>query len=336
MGKPLSLCIASTLIEPVRRAFDDAFDVDFDAAARGAEMPLADWLKASDGVFDAVVFSLDVPMPAATIEALPSTVRALATYSVGTDHIDLEAARGRGLAVFNTPGVLANSVAENAIFLMLGAARRATENIELLRSRNWKGWNPTQVLGVELAGRTLGVLGLGDIGRRIASRAEALGMKIHYCNRNPHPEAKAKGWAYRSSAAELVADCDVLMVACPSTAETRGLVDAALLRRARPGLIVVNIARGDIVEDDALIGALEKGQVRAAGLDVFAGEPDVDARYFERPTVFMLPHIGSSTEEARMGMGRILIEALEQFAEADRGAGAHPDRDAAPIANRVV
>lgn len=323
MASPLSVFVASRFIEPVRAELDAAFAL---VEAADADDPLAVLARHADAGerFDALLLSLDRRLDAAAIDRLPDSVRAIATYSVGTDHIDLEAARRRGIAVFNTPGVLGDSVAENAIFLMLGVARRATENIELLRSRRWEGWTPTQLIGVQLAGRRLGILGLGDIGARIARRARALEMELVYCNRRPSPHAEALGARYVADPGELVAACDVLMIVCPSTPETRGLVDARLLARARPDLIVVNVARGDVVDDDALIDALQRGAIRGAGLDVFDGEPDVDPRYFELPNVFMLPHIGSSTLEARLGMGRILIEALRAW-QAGR-----------PVDNRIV
>jgi len=318
LPKGLKLFVASRFIEPVERAFAEAFTTRVAAT----KDPLAE-LHAANEAFDAVVFSLDVPMRAPTIEALPESVRALATYSVGTDHIDLDAARARGVAVFNTPGVLADSVAENAIFLMLGAARRGTEAIDLLRQRAWHGWHPDQLVGRQLAGRTLGILGMGDIGRRIAVRARALGMPILYCNRRPLPPEMALGAGFRATAEELVRDVDVLVLACPATDATRGIVNAELLAVARPGLILVNIARGELVVDRALIDALQAGRVYAAGLDVFAGEPAVHPEYFDLKNVFMVPHIGSATFEARMGMGRILIHAMESW------------RRGEPVANRV-
>jgi len=309
----LSVFVASAFIDEVRAELADAFDATFAGSREGD--PLAELAERSarGEFFDVVLFSLDVPMGASMIRALPAEVRALATYSVGTDHIDFDAAAERRLAVFNTPGVLADSVAENAIFLMLGAARRATESIDLLRSRAWSGWNPTQLVGVQLSGRTLGILGMGDIGERVAMRARALGMEILYCNRRPLPDGHPVRGGYRASARELIAESDVLLLACPSTEQTRGIVDEALLARAKTGLILVNIARGDLVVDDGLVSALADGRVWAAGLDVFAGEPGVDARYFDLPNVFMLPHIGSSTLEARLGMGRILIEGLTEW-----------------------
>lgn len=307
------LFVASRFVEPVEDAFAAAFDTRF----AETKDPLAE-LRAAGDAFDGVAFSLEVPMHEAEIAALPERVRVLATYSVGTDHIDLEAARARGLAVFNTPGVLADSVAENALFLMLGAARRGQEAIELIRQRAWHGWQPSQLVGRQLSGRTLGILGMGDIGQRIAARARAFDMRILYCNRKRLAPALEAGAEYRDSIAALAAEVDVLVLACPATEQTRGIVNKELLAAARPGIIVVNIARGDLVVDRALIDALQSGQVYAAGLDVFAGEPAIHPEYFDLKNVFMLPHIGSATIEARMGMGRILIDAIEAWRRGDR------------------
>jgi glyoxylate reductase len=315
--------VAARFLDAVQVEFDEAFDTVLGPEAGNPLDALHEQSRA--GVeFEGVLFSLGVKLDAAAISALPDSVRFLATYSVGTDHIDLEAARARGLAVFNTPGVLADSVAEDALLLTLGAARRATESIALIRGGQWAGWTPTQLVGVQLAGRTMGILGLGDIGRRLLRRAQALEMEVLYCNRRRLEDEANLGVAYRATPVELIRDCDVLVLLCPSTLETRGLVNRALLAEARPELIVVNVARGDVVEDDALIEALATGQIRAAGLDVFAGEPAFDRRYLDLPNVFMLPHIGSSTLEARLGMGRILISAVEAW------------RSGGPVANRVV
>lgn len=321
MGRPgeFKLFVASRFIEPV----EDAFAAAFEARFAETKDPLAE-LHATGGAYDGVVFSLDVPLREVAIDALPESVRVLATYSVGTDHIDLPAARARGLAVFNTPGVLADSVAENAIFLMLGAARRGQEAIDLIRQRAWHGWLPNQLVGRQISGRTLGIFGMGDIGRRIAARARAFEMRVLYCNRRPLAPELALGAEYRPTLEALVRDVDVLVLACPATEATRGIVNADLLAAARPGLILVNIARGDLVVDRALIDALQSGQVHAAGLDVFAGEPAIHPEYFDSKNVFMVPHIGSATLEARMGMGRILIDAISAW------------RRGEPVANRIV
>jgi lactate dehydrogenase-like 2-hydroxyacid dehydrogenase len=195
----------------------------------------------------------------------------------------------------------------------LGAARRATEAIALLRSRKWPGWTATQLNGMQLTGKTLGILGMGKIGQKIATRARAFGMRIAYSNRRPLPESLAEGALFCPEFRTMLGEVDVVLLAAPSSPHTRGILNANALSAAKAGLIVINIARGDLVVDDALIDALANGTVRAAGLDVFAGEPNVDPRYFELANVFMLPHMGSSTTEARTRMGRALILALTEW-----------------------
>lgn len=304
----LRLFVASVLPTEVNEELSRQFSATFSPTPRAASA-----MHASGVPYDALLVSVDVRLDAEEIFRMPRSVGAIATYSVGLDHIDLQAARDRGLAVFNTPDVLGDSVAEIAMFLLLGAGRRATEAIELIRSRKWAGWTATQLNGVQLAGKTLGILGMGKIGQRVASRARAFGMRIAYSNRQPLAESLAAGARFYPEFASMLGDIDALVLAAPATAETRGILNSRSLSAAKPGLIVVNIARGDLVVDDDLIAALEVGTVRAAGLDVFAGEPHVHPRYFDLPNVFMLPHMGSSTIEARTLMGRALITALEDW-----------------------
>lgn len=245
------------------------------------------------------------------IERLPSSVRAIGTYSVGYDHIDLAAAKYRGVAVFNTPDVLSKSVAEVAMFLLLGAARRGTESIALIRSGQWTGWRPDQLLGTELAGKTMGILGMGSIGRQIALRARGFGMEIAYHNRRPSPVAEDARFV--ADPVDLMSQSDALVLCWPSTRETRGFVCGRTLAAMRPSSILINIGRGDLVCDDDLILALEKRHILAAGLDVFNDEPALDPRYSGLPNVFMTPHIGSSTMEARLGMAQALIDAFGEW-----------------------
>jgi glyoxylate reductase len=313
----LRLFVASPLPEEVNRDLCAHFAATI---APGADPVAA--MRASDIEYDALLVGVDCPLDAAVIGALPPSIRAIATFSVGLDRIDLKAAAARGLAVFNTPDVLDDAVAEVAMLLLLGAARRATESIDLIRSRRWSGWTATQLNGVQLTGKTLGIFGMGRIGRKIAGLARAFGMAIAYSNRRPLEAALAAGARYYGQLNEMVGEVDCLVLAAPSSAETRGIVDAGLLAAAKSGLIVVNIGRGDLIRDDDLIDALESGQVRAAGLDVFAGEPKVNPRYFDLANVFMLPHIGSSTIETRRAMGQILIAGFEAW----RDGQASPNR----------
>lgn len=251
------------------------------------------------------------------IARLPASVQAIATYSVGHDHIDLVAAANRNIAIFNTPGVLADSVADAALLLILAAARRATESIGLLRGGGWQGWSPTQLNGVELRAKTLGILGMGEIGRRVAARARGFGMEIAYHNRRPRTPKEGR---YVADPRQLIRESDVLVLAWPSTAETRHFIAAETLALAKRGMILVNIGRGDLVRDDDLIAALRAGRIFAAGLDVFDGEPDIHPGYLELSNAFLLPHIGSSTREARLAMAQILVDALESHMDGKQSA----------------
>jgi glyoxylate reductase len=259
----------------------------------------------------AIVVTAFDRLDAAAIAQLPATLRIIATYSVGIEHIDLEAAGRRGIAVLSTPDVLSNSVAEMAILLMLGAARRAHEAEALLYARTWSGWTPTQLIGIELTGTRIGILGMGRIGRTIARRARGFDMQVHYHNRRrlaPEVEADA---CYHATFDSLLAVSDVLVLAAPSTAQTKGLLNSTSLEQMPANAVVVNIARGDLVDDDALIAALRRGRIAAAGLDVFNNEPRLDPRYLELPNVFLQPHQGSSTLAARRAMGRILLAGID-------------------------
>lgn len=272
----------------------------------------------------AVMATVGDPLDAGTIAALPAGVHAIGTYSVGHEHVDLEAARERGLAVFNTPDVLTDATAETALFLLLGAARRGNESLALIHSRQWQGWTPVQLPGVQLAGKRLGVLGMGRIGQAIARRAAAFGMEIHYHNRHELPASAARGAQYHAQVEAFLARCQFLVLACPLTPETAGFLDARRIAQLPERAIVVNIARGGVVDDDALIAALASGKLAAAGLDVFNNEPRLDPRYYSLPQAFILPHIGSSTREARLGMAKILLDGFEALA-----AGR-------PVSNRLV
>ena len=304
----MSISVFSCIPLPahVDRAMRDTFA--FTVANRGGELAQLDRLSRAGHRFDAIVTGLGCdPLDAPAIAALSDSVRIIATYSVGTDHIDLAAAQARGIAVSNTPGTLVNAVADAAMFLILGAARRATESIALIRSRTWPGWYPDQLLGVELAGRTLGIYGMGEIGAAVAARARAFGMDIAYSNRRPAPDTDAR---FVADPRALVSEADILLLAAPSTPETRGFICAATLACAKPSLILVNIARGDLVVDADLIAALGQGRIMAAALDVFSGEPHIATGYHDLPNLFMTPHIGSSTIEARAAMGASVIGSI--------------------------
>ena len=258
----------------------------------------------------ALVVTVTEKLDAAAIDALPRSVRLIATVSVGHDHIDLAAARKRGIQVTNTPDVLTDATADLTLLLLLGAARRAKESMALIAEDRWGAWSATGLLGLDIGRRRLGILGMGRIGAAVARRARAFGMAIHYHNRRPAlPEVTAEtGATYHDTLAGLLAVSDVLVLNAASTPETRSIINAETLALLPEGAILVNSARGDLVDDDALIAALQSGRLFAAGLDVFRGEPALDPRYRSLPNVFALPHIGSATVETRVAMGMLALD----------------------------
>ena len=258
----------------------------------------------------AVVVTPGEAITAAVVAALPASVKVISTNSVGFEHIDLDAARTRGLRVTNTPGVLTDATADIALLLILAATRRASEGERMVRNATWKGLRPTHFLGTQVTHKSLGIVGMGRIGAATARRAQACGMKIIYHNRKPSPEAP-KDCVFVPSLDKLLTQSDVLSLHCPLTPETRNFLNAERIARLPRGSVVINTARGGLIEDDALIAALIAGHVFAAGLDVYANEPALDARYRSLENVFLLPHIGSATIETRTAMGMLAIDNID-------------------------
>ena len=257
-------------------------------------------------------------LPAPLIAALPPSVRILATFSVGTDHIDLKAAAARGLVVTNTPDVLTDATAEIAILLMLAAARRAGEGERVARTPpgapgGWTGWTPTQLLGQQVTGKRLAILGMGRIGQAVAVRARAFGMTIHYSNRRRLPPDQEQGAVFHADPEDLLSHADFLSLHCPATAETRHWLDARRLALLPRNAVVVNTARGAVVDDEALIAALRTGRVFAAGLDVYENEPNLHPGYRTLDNAVLLPHLGSATVETRDAMGFRALDNLDAF-----------------------
>jgi glyoxylate reductase len=237
----------------------------------------------------------------ASVLARAPKLRVIANCAVGYDNIDVAAATAAGIAVTNTPDVLTEATAELAFALALAAARRIPEGDRLVRSRAWPGWRLDQLLGVELAGKTLGVVGLGRIGRAMVRRATAFGMRAVWTD----PDA-----AGSIGVDELFATADVVSLHCPLTPETRHLVNAARLARMKPTAILVNTSRGGCVDEDALIATLRAGRIFAAALDVFDREPEIDARLYDCPRLTLAPHIGSATTETRTQMARLCADGV--------------------------
>ncbi|MEX2644180.1 MAG: D-glycerate dehydrogenase [Acetobacterales bacterium] len=246
-----------------------------------------------------------------TIAKLPDGLRIVATASVGFEHVDLAAAKARGIAVTNTPDVLTDATADLTLFLLLGACRRAREAQQLIYAGDWRGMKFTENLGTDPERKRLGILGMGRIGRAVADRARAFGMEVHYHNRSRLKPEHEKGATYHDSAEALLPHSDILSMHCPMSPETADFLNVARIGMLPEGAIVVNTARGGIVDDAALIAALKSGRIAAAGLDVFANEPKLHPEYLTLPNAFLTPHIGSATHETRSAMGHRAVDNLE-------------------------
>lgn len=288
------------------------YDVTVDAADR--PLTVAE-LTAAMGQFDAICPTVTDRIGAAILSAPGARVRILGNYGAGFEHIDLEAARAAGITVTNTPDVLTDATADLAILLMLMASRRAGEGERELRAGLWTGWRPTHLLGQGLAGKRLGLVGFGRIAQATAARARAFGLSIAYhSRRRADPEVEAAVDAVHvGSLDELAATADILSLHCPGGPATRHLVNADLLARMKPTAILVNTARGSVVQEDDLVAALTGGTIAAAGLDVFDGEPAVNPALLTLPNAVLLPHLGSATVETRTAMGMRVAANLERF-----------------------
>lgn len=260
---------------------------------------------------DALLVTPTDRLSADVIARLPKRVKAIATFSVGFDHIDLDAARARGIVVTNTPDVVTEATAEIAMLCLLGAARRASEGERMMRADRWTGWAPTQLLGTQLTAKTLGIVGYGRIGQATADRARGFGLSIAYTATKRRPATQEKGATFYASLEEMLPRCHFLSLHCPATPETHHLLNAERLALLPKGAIVVNTARGAVIDDQALIAALRSGHVAAAGLDVFEGEPNINPAYRDLDNTFLLPHLGTATLETRVAMGMRALDNLD-------------------------
>lgn len=275
---------------------------------------------------DAVIVMPGDRLDAAQLDALPASVQALGTYSVGLDHVDLAHATRRGLPVYHTPDVLTDAVADLALFLIIGAARGTTAAERTLREGGWGRWTPTLLVGRSLQGLRLGIFGMGRIGAAIAARARPFGLQVNYHNRRRLPAGEELGAVYHPELDGLMAHSDVLCLCAPSVPELRGSIDARRLALLPSGALLVNIARGDLVDEDALFLAVEAGRIGGLGIDVYRNEPAIDPRWLALPRATLLPHIGSATEQVRTAMGMLLIDGLLQhFGQGEGGRCANPD-----------
>ena len=261
---------------------------------------------------DAVLTSLTDKMDKETIDKLPDSVKIISNFAVGFGNIDLDAAKKRGIVVTNTPEVLSDATAEIGILLILGACRRAAEGISSAREGGWK-WSADYLIGKQLTGTRLGILGMGRIGQKIAKIAKSLGMIIHYHNRSKLKDDKEDGAIYHDNIKSLFSVSDVLSICCPATKETENMINKDTVEYFPKGAIITNVARGDIIEDEALIDALIRRKIYAVGLDVYKNEPNLNPGYLKIKTAFILPHLGSATKDTRIAMANLAIDNIDEF-----------------------
>jgi lactate dehydrogenase-like 2-hydroxyacid dehydrogenase len=307
MAKP-KLLVTRKLPDAVEARIARDFDATFnptDAVRDGAA------LAAAAAGHDAVLLAAGDPFGASTINALPTSVKALATFSVGFDHVDLAAAKARNIIVTNTPDVLTDATAEIAMLLILASMRRAGEAERMVRARQWVGWAPTQLMGLSVSHKRLGIFGFGRIGRRLAEMARGFRMEIHY-----HDVARAapeleQGATFHADEGKFLAISQVISLHAPGGEKTRKWLNAERIAQLPKGAVVVNTARGTLVDDAALVAALHSGHIAYAGLDVFDGEPKIFEGYYGAPNVTLLPHLGSATIETRDAMGFRALDNLD-------------------------
>ncbi|MBO9622741.1 MAG: D-glycerate dehydrogenase [Sphingomonas sp.] len=309
--------VTRSLPDPIEARMTELFDVVLSPDDRAMH---ADALAAAMADADVLVPTVTDRIDAALIEAAPERLRLIANYGAGVGHIDLKAARARGIVVTNTPGVLTEDTADMAMALILAAPRRLVEGDKLVRSGEWTGWCPTGMRGHRIGGRKLGILGMGRIGQAVAARARAFGLQVHYHNRQRIPEvAEAQlGATFHADLDAMLAAVDILTIHAPHTESTTGLIDARRLNLLGPDGWLINTARGEIVDPEALVTALQTGRIAGAGLDVYVNEPAVDPRLFALPNVVLLPHLGSATFEGREAMGLKVIANIRSWSDGHR------------------
>ena len=261
---------------------------------------------------DGILSSLTEKIDADVIAKLSDKVKIISNFAVGYGNIDIIAAKKKNIVVTNTPDVLTDATAEIAMLILLGAARRAKEGIAWANKKNWK-WSADFLMGKQLTGSRLGILGMGRIGRAVAERARSFGMIIHYYNRSKLDKSLEKGAIYHNSLESLLSISDFFSINCPATKETKHIINKETLKHFPDGAIISNSARGDMIEDDAVIQALQSGKIFSLGLDVYNGEPNIHPDYLTLPNVFVLPHLGSSTVDTRTAMGNLAVSNLEEF-----------------------
>jgi glyoxylate reductase len=315
--KPVSVFVTRRLPESVETRMQELFDVTLNTQ----DTPLsAEELASAMATADVLVPTITDRIDAKLLAQAGPQLRLIANYGAGFDHIDVATARQRGLTVSNTPGVLAEDTADMAMALILALPRRVPEGVRMMQSGTWEGWSPTALMGHRVAGKRLGILGMGYVGRAVARRARVFGLELHYHDRGRLPEAHEAdlGLQWWESLDQMLARIDILTIHVPHTPSTFHLMNARRLKLMKPSAFVVNTARGEVIDENALTRMLRGGELGGAGLDVFEHGHDVNPRLMQLPNVMLLPHMGSATVEGRIEMGEKVIINIKTFADGHR------------------
>lgn len=278
----------------------------------------ADQIVAMSAKVDGIIPCHSEHFTAEVAGRLDTRLKIIANHSVGVDHCDLPALKARGITVTNTPDVLSDATAEIAMLLMLGAARRAVEGDRIVRTGAWDFWSPSFMVGKQVTGARLGIIGMGRVGRAFAVKARGFDMEIHYHNRSRLSPDQEQGAIFHDTVEDLLGVADFLSLHCPATPETLGLMNAERFSLLPDGAVVVNTARGTLIDETALLAALTSGKLAAAGLDCYETEPGGNPGFAEHENIFMLPHIGSATVQTRDAMGFRALDNLDAFFRGDK------------------
>ena len=321
MAQKPKVVVTRKLPDPVETRMCELFDAELNSSDRPMS---SDELVDALGRADVLVPTVTDRIDSRILSRAGPNLRLIANFGAGVDNIDVATANTRGITVTNTPGVLTEDTADMTMALILAAARRVVEGAQVVQSGGFSGWSPTWMLGRRIAGKRLGIIGMGRIGQAVARRAKAFGLSIHYHNRKPVSPRIAEDLdaTYGESLDQLLARMDVISVNCPHTPATFHLLSARRLKLLQPHAIVVNTARGEVIDEPALANMLARGEIAGAGLDVYENEPAINPKLLKLPNVVLLPHMGSATVESRIDMGEKVIINIKTFMDGHKP----PDR----------
>ena len=315
-GKP-RVVVTRRLLNSVESRMSELFDavLNTNDRAMGTQE-----LAAAMADTDVLVPTLTDRIDAGLIEGAGDRLRLIANFGAGTEHIDLAAARARGIIVSNTPGVFTDDTADMTMALIISVPRRLAQGVRVLMSGQWQGWGPSALLGHRISGKVLAIIGMGRIGQAVAHRARAFGLEVIYNNRHRLPASVENMLSarYEPDLDALIANADILSLHCPASPETHHIINAARIASMKPSACIINTSRGDLIDEDALVSALQDGRLAGAGLDVFAHEPVIHSRLLELPTVVAIPHLGSATFEGREASGERVIANIRFWIDGHR------------------